>query len=94
MHVVEFSTETPIQHLQRALDELARMGLGLIDLRVVPGSGRTEIRISFACPDPPRAENFRDRLIRLPGVLPCDGASARAEAAEPPCVEGGRRDSV
>lgn len=68
MHRIEFRSDYPIQHLQRALDELARMGLNVSDLsaRIDASQGRVRIRLRGA--DLAQAESLRARLGRLPGV--------------------------
>jgi hypothetical protein len=82
MHVAAISTDTPIQHLQRALDELARMGMTLVALQVMPGFGSADIRIEFDCADPFLAENYRARLTRMPGVRHCSHDRAGADRAD------------
>jgi acetolactate synthase regulatory subunit len=78
MQRVDFSTEDPVQHLLRALDELRRMGFALTALSVAADEAGADIRIAFACPDPALAENYRARLARMCGVR-----AVRAELAAP-----------
>lgn len=68
MHRIEFCSQDPVQHLQRALDELTRMGLGLSDLTARIDAGRGRVRIRFHGADPAQAESLRARLARLPGL--------------------------
>lgn len=69
MHSILFRSQSPIDHAQRALDELTRLGFVLDTMTIAAGGSEGSIRIAFAADDPLRAESYRARLSRMPGVL-------------------------
>ena len=68
MHFAEFRSETPLQHLQRALDEVSRGGFDLSEVRLVADALSARIRIGFRGGGRVGADTLLARLERMPGV--------------------------
>ena len=70
MYFAAFKTDTPLNHVPRALDELARVDYRLQELRVTPSEGLSVVEISFQPSQKIPVDCLLDRLARIPGV--CD----------------------
>ena len=68
MHFTTFVTETPIAHLQRALDELGRCGFDLCAVTMAPGCVGSEVRIEFRPCGTVRADTLVARIARMPDI--------------------------
>ena len=73
MHFTTFVTETPIPHLQRALDELRRCGFELCAVTMAPGDAGSEVRIEFLPCGAVQANTLVARLSRLPEIGAVEG---------------------
>ena len=92
MHFVRFTTEIPLDHLARGLDELRRIGFGLCAVSVTapdgldyinaaPVAARADIRIDYRPKGALSPQVFLDRIARMPGVHDLQGGLAhRAKA--------------
>jgi hypothetical protein len=81
VHYASFTSETPLDHLQRLLDELRRGGFELCSLSLAPDGGAAApaaaIRVGFAPGGPVACHTLLERLARLPGVRELDGGLPR-----------------
>ena len=68
MHFTTFVTETPLPHLQRALDELGRCGFDLCAVTMAPGGAGSEVRIEFRPCGTVRADTLVARIARFPEI--------------------------
>lgn len=81
MYFASFATETPLDHVPRALDELARAGLGFGRLEVTGNGAASQVRIGFFAGGTISPETYLERLRRMPGVsVLTGGADAQGEA--------------
>lgn len=85
MHSVFFVTGSATDHVTRALDELARTGFKLDNLRVSGSHTLHQVRIGFSGTATVAAESYAARLARMPGV-----ESLRLEAVGPAAAEMAR----
>ncbi|MEF9603454.1 hypothetical protein O4J55_14300 [Paracoccus sp. PXZ] len=82
LYVVSFSTDTPLEHLSRALDELRRIGCRLAHLSVGPGSridrpcGST-VRMAFHPAGSLSGPTVLNRIARMPDIRAFRGGPAR-----------------
>ena len=81
MHFTTFVTETPISHLQRALDELGRCGFDLCAVTMAPGRAGSEVRIEFRPCGTVRADTLVARIARLPDIGTVEGGPLGSMAA-------------
>lgn len=77
MHFAAFKTDAPLNHLARALDELARAGFSLGAVNVAAGSSSADVRIDFSGTGSVPAETYVARLEKMPGVFAISGSSSR-----------------
>jgi acetolactate synthase regulatory subunit len=68
VHFTTFVTQTPIVHLQRALDELGRCGFDLCAVSMAPGRTGSEVRIEFLPSGNVRADTLVARIAKLPEI--------------------------
>ena len=68
MHFTTFITDTPLPHLQRALDELGRCGFDLCAVTMAPGRAGAEVRIEFRPCGTVRADTLVARIARMPDI--------------------------
>lgn len=74
MHYAQFLTDSPLDHLPRALDELRRSGFGLGRVVALAEAAATAIRIEFhsdGAAVPPAT--YLARIARMPGVEALEG---------------------
>ena len=68
MHFTTFITDTPLAHLQRALDELGRCGFDLCAVTMASGRAGSEVRIEFRPCGTVRADTLVARIARFPEI--------------------------
>ena len=68
VHFTTFVTDTPLAHLQRALDELGRCGFDLCAVTMAPGRAGAEVRIEFRPCGTVRADTLVARIARMPEI--------------------------
>lgn len=68
MHSVTFMTESALDHVIRALDELARAGFTLDALRVSDTAPIQQVRIDFISAGTVSAGTYAARLCRMSGL--------------------------
>ena len=68
MHFTTFVTDTPLPHLQRALDELGRCGFDLCAVTMASGRAGAEVRIEFRPCGNVRADTLVARIARFPEI--------------------------
>ena len=73
MHFTAFVTETPIPHLPRALDEVARCGFDLCAVTMAPGQAGAEVRIGFRPCGTVGADTMVARIARFPAIRAVEG---------------------
>ena len=73
VHFTTFVTETPLPHLQRALDEVRRCGFDLCAVTMVPGGAGSEVRIEFRPCGTVQAHTLVARIARLPEIGAVEG---------------------
>jgi hypothetical protein len=82
VHFTTFVTETPIAHLQRALDEVGRCGFELCGVTLAPGRVGAEVRIEFRPNGTVGAHTLIARIARIPAVKSVEGGAVLAEVME------------
>ena len=73
MHFTTFVTETPISHLQRALDEIGRCGFDLCAVTMAPGRAGSEVRNEFRPCGTIQANTLVARIARFPEIGAVEG---------------------
>ena len=73
MHFTTFVTETPISHLQRALDEIGRRGFDLCAVTMAHGRAGSEVRIEFRPCGTIQANTLVARIARFPEIGDVEG---------------------
>lgn len=69
MHALRFTSDNPLDHLPRALDQLRRMGFSLHRAAVeTDAAGCASVRLLFTCETQGVADTFRHRVGGLMGV--------------------------
>jgi len=68
MHFATFRTEARLGSLQRALDELARAGFDLLDIRLTTRLDQADVRIDYAPTGSVPPQTYLARLSRIPGI--------------------------
>ncbi len=70
MHALRFTSDNPLDHLPRALDQLRRMGFSIhrAALEEAAAAGEASVRLIFSCDSTGAAETFRHRVEGLMGV--------------------------
>lgn len=82
MYFAAFKTLTPLSHVPRALDELARVDYCLSELRVTPSEGVSVVELFFLPSQKITVDCLLARLARIPGIEDLEGLSLTvAEAA-------------
>ena len=82
MHFTTFVTETPLPHLQRALDEVGRCGFDLCAVTMAPGGAGSEVRIEFRPCGTVQAKTLVARIARLPEIGAVEGGPVRSMVAK------------
>lgn len=78
MYFAAFTTETPLHHVPRTLDELARVDYVLHELRVTPDGAQSVVEFSFRPSAKITVDCLMARLARLPGVYDLDSVAVTA----------------
>ena len=73
MHFTTFVTDTPIPHLQRALDEVGRCGFQLYTVTLAPGQAGADVRIEFQPDGIVGAHTVVARIARIPAIMAVEG---------------------
>ena len=68
MHFTTFITDTPLPHLQRALDELGRCGFDLCAVTMASGRAGAAVRIEFRPCGTVGADTLVARIARMPDI--------------------------
>ena len=68
MHFTTFITDTPLPHLQRALDELGRCGFDLCAVTMASGRAGAKVRIEFRPCGTVGADTLVARIARMPDI--------------------------
>ena len=79
MHFTTFVSDTPIPHLQRALDEVERCGFDLCAVTLVQGQTGAEVRIEFQPVGVVGAHTVVARIARIPAIQAVKGGSVVVE---------------
>ena len=79
MHFTTFFTDTPIPHLQRALDEVGRCGFELCALTLSLGKSGAEVRIEFRPDGTVEAHTVVARIARIPAIKAVKGGPVVVE---------------
>jgi acetolactate synthase regulatory subunit len=75
VHFTTFVTDTPIAHLQRALDEVGRCGFELCAVTLAPGRKGAEVRIEFRPDGTVGAHTLVARIARIPAIKSVDSGA-------------------
>lgn len=78
MHFTTFVTDTPIAHLQRALDEVLRCGFELCAVTLAPGREGAQVRIEFRPEGTVGAHTLVARIARIPAIKSVEGGAVLA----------------
>jgi acetolactate synthase regulatory subunit len=73
VHFATFVTQTPIAHLQRALDEVGRCGFDLCAVTMAPGRAGSEVRIEYRPCGTVSADTLVARIARFPEIGTVEG---------------------
>lgn len=74
-----FVTDTPIAHLQRALDEVGRCGFELCAVTLAPGQAGAEVRLVFRPDGAVAPQTVVARIARIPAIKSVDGGPVVVE---------------
>lgn len=70
MPIIEFRTASPLQTVQRALDELARAGFRLAELCIQTPRDEAEVRLTFDGTGSVPPRTYALRVCGIPGIQP------------------------
>ncbi len=70
--MIEFHTIDPLQTVTRALDELARSGFRLAEMRVIAPQDTAQVRLIYDGVGSVSAQTYALRVFGIPGVQPVD----------------------
>lgn len=73
VHYAQFLTDSPLDHLPRALDELRRAGFGLGRIIASPEAAATTVRIEFFPEGTVPPATYLARIARMPGIEALEG---------------------